>query len=156
MERRPVTRETVDALIGLDVAAGQEGLVAPNAVTLAQAAYEQPGAYVWGLWDAAVPVGLMAMVHPGEYPWLDNADDPEAAYLWRLMIAARHQGRGLGRAAVGEAFAQARAWGLPRLAVTVVPRDGSALGFYERLGFARTGRVVDGEVQLIASVRSLS
>ncbi len=38
MERRVVTHDNVDALISLKVRGDQENLVAPNAVTLAQAA----------------------------------------------------------------------------------------------------------------------
>ena len=53
--RRAVLREHVAPLIGLAVREDQRGLVAQNAVTLAQAAYE-PGAQVWGLWDDAAPV----------------------------------------------------------------------------------------------------
>jgi diamine N-acetyltransferase len=80
-------------LIRLSVDEGQGGLVAENAKTLAQAAYET-GSSVWGLWVSEEPVGLMAMIDPRVYPWLDEGDDPSAAYLWRLMIDARHQGRG--------------------------------------------------------------
>ncbi len=105
LTRRRVGREDVNPLIRLDVHEAQRGLVAPNAVTLAQAAYE-PGAHVWGLWDGAVPVGLIAMVDPRE-GLLDEGDDPEGAFLWRLMIGAAHQGRGNGRAALGEVAAQA-------------------------------------------------
>lgn len=145
--RRPVLREHVTPLIALAVGQDQRGLVAENAVTLAQAAYE-PGAEVWGLWEGGTPVGLMAMIDPREGA-LDPGDDPEAAYLWRLMIGAAHQGRGLGAAALAEACAQARLWGLPRLAATVVEREGSALPFYLRHGFRRTGRVTGGEAEIV-------
>lgn len=43
---REITRDTVNPLIRLKVKDWQQNLVAPNAVTLAQAAYE-PGSYVW-------------------------------------------------------------------------------------------------------------
>jgi diamine N-acetyltransferase len=145
LERREVVRDHVLPLIGLGVGEGQGGLVAENAKTLAQAAYET-GSHVWGLWAGDEPVGLMAMIDPRGYAWLEEGDDPEAAYLWRLMIDARHQGRGFGRAAIGEAVEVARGWGLPRLAASVVDRPGSAMGFYEGLGFRRTGRVADGEI----------
>jgi diamine N-acetyltransferase len=148
LEKRAVTRDHVGALIGLDVLPGQRDLVSPNVRTLAQAAYE-PGAYVWGLWDAAAdgaaPVGLMAMVHPREYPFHEPGDDREAADLWRLMIAAGYQGRGFGRAAVALALAVARDWGCPRLTLGVADAPQAAQGFYERLGFRWTGQVADGE-----------
>ncbi|MEM9009820.1 MAG: GNAT family N-acetyltransferase [Pseudomonadota bacterium] len=151
LERRLVTRETLVPLLQLEVRRDQVGLVASNAATIAQVAYE-PGAEVWGLWDGDRAVGLMAMIDPQRHPWPEEGDDPQAAFLWRLMIGEEVQGQGYGRAAIGQVFAQARAWGLPRLVCSVVPDAASALPFYEKLGFRRTGRILDGEVELLADV----
>ena len=145
--RRRVERADVNPLIRLEVRQDQRGLVAPNAVTLAQAAHE-PGAHVWGLWEGEEPVGLVAMVDPRE-GLLEEGDDPQAAHLWRLMVGAAHQGRGHGAAALEEVAAQARVWGLPRVATSTVRRDDGALPFYERHGYRRTGRVVDDEIELV-------
>ncbi len=150
LTRRPVLRDHVLPLIGLTVRADQADLVSSNAKTLAQAAYET-GSYVWGLWDGDTLVGLMAMIHPGEYPW-DSHTAPEpdadrtAAYLWRLMIGAEFQGNGYGAAALAEAFTQTRAWGCARLTAHVADETHSNLGFYERFGFRKTGKVEDGEL----------
>jgi len=148
LEWRAITRETLSPLLRLKVAADQAHLVAPNAVTIAQAAYEQPGAYVWGLWDGETPIGLIAMIHPHEYAHLEPGDDPDGAYVWRLMIDAAHQRRGHGRAAIDLCRRQARAWGLPRLATSVVDCPDSNIGFYEALGFTRTGRIFEDEIVL--------
>ena len=64
LERRRVEKDHLRALFRLKVAEDQAGLVAPNEITLAQAAYE-PGGYVWGLWEGDIAVGLLAMIHPG-------------------------------------------------------------------------------------------
>ena len=90
----------------------------------------------------------MAMVDPREGE-LEEGDDPEAAFLWRLMIGRDHQGRGHGAAALAEAAAQAREWSLPRVATSAVDRADSALPFYLRHGYQRTGRVVDDEIELV-------
>jgi diamine N-acetyltransferase len=147
IERREVTRDNVRALMALEVGAAQRGLVAPNAVTLAQAPYES-GARVWGLWDGDVAVGLIAMVHPAEYLWFVEGEDREAAYLWRLMIDESHQGKGYGRAAIAEVAQVARDWGVPRVSAGVVDLPQNPLGFYEKLGFRRTGLVIDGEIMI--------
>lgn len=152
LERRKITRETLSPLLRLSVRDDQRDLVAPNPVTIAQVAYEQPGSYVWGLWDGDVAVGLLAMIHPHEYRHLESGDDPDAAFLWRLMVAAEAQGQGYGRAAIAECVAQTRAWGLPRLASSVVDRTDSNMGFYERLGFRKTGAIVDGELVIAMDV----
>jgi diamine N-acetyltransferase len=154
--RRPVLREHIVPLIGLTVRADQAGLVSSNVKTLAQAAYE-PGAYVWGLWYEAVPVGLMAMIHPGEAhkaddPLRQQPDDPTAAYLWRLMIGADFQGSGYGSAALAMAFFQARDWGFSRLTAHVADTPHSNLGFYKRFGFRDTGLIEYDERVIIADI----
>ncbi len=65
------------------------------------------------------------------------------------MIGAEHQGRGFGRAALTEAARQARDWGLPKVSLTVVDSPISAVAFYEKAGFQKTGRIVDDEVELL-------
>lgn len=147
LDRRPVTRETVLPLAALKVRPDQPRLVAENAVTIAQAAHE-PGAQVWGLWEAGRPVGLMAMVDRRAGVVWHPEDDRETAYLWRLMIDGAAQGKGHGRAALCEALRQTRDWGLPRLVATVVDEPHSNLGFYLKFGFRCTGRVVDGEIEI--------
>ncbi len=109
--------------------------MARNIETLAEAPYET-GARVWRLWDGGTPVGLMAMVHPDEFLWHDPGDDRQAAYLWRLMIDARHQGKGFGRAAVNEALAVAREWGFPRLAASVADKSHSSIGILRTSGIS--------------------
>ncbi len=148
LECRPVEKDHLRRLFQLKITAGQKGLVAPNEITLAQAAYEK-GAYVWGLWDGDVLVGLMAMIHPHESGEMEEGEDPDAAYLWRLMIGAEHQGKGYGRAALDHAVQQGRDWGLPRIALSVVQADNSALSLYEKAGFAATGRITDGEADMV-------
>lgn len=155
LARRLVARDEVVALIRLAVREDQRGLVAGNAATLAQVAYE-PAAAVWGLWEgeapSGVPVGLIAMIDPRE-ALLDPGDDPKAAFLWRLMIDASHQGRGFGAAALAEVEAQARDWGLARIATSAVDREDGALPFYLRHGYHRTGRVLDGEIEPIRDLQ---
>ncbi len=141
---RPVLPAHHAALTALKVSPTQQDLVTPNDRTLAEAPLES-GAQVWGLWVGDVVVGLMGMVNPRAADPPHPEDDPDAAYLWRLMIGAGHQGRGHGRAAVRLAAAQARAWGYDRMTCGVADVAHSNLGFYTRLGFQVTDRVVQGD-----------
>lgn len=147
---RPVLRDHVLPLIGMSVRPDQLDLVSSNAKTLAQAAYET-GSHLWGLWDDETLVGLMAMIHPGEYPWDDYqfhepGDNARCAYLWRLMIGASFQGKGYGSAALAMAFAQTQAWGYARLTAHVSDVLHSNLGFYQSHGFYSTGKIEDSEL----------
>jgi diamine N-acetyltransferase len=144
LERRAVTRDTLWPLINLAVRDDQRDLVAPNIRTFAEVPHE-PGGHVWGLWEGDTPVGLMAMVDPHGVGLHGPGTDPEAAYLWRLMIDARHQGRGHGGQAIAMAIASARAWGAPRLVVGVRDAPHGNRGFYERCGFRDAGVVEEGD-----------
>lgn len=151
LERRDVTRDHLWPLINLTVHPGQRDLVSSNMKTFAEAPFE-PGARVWGLWVGATPVGLMAMVHPREYPYHGPEDDHEAAYLWRLMIAAEHQGFGYGRTAIAMAFKVAQEWHCPRLTLGVSDAAHSAQPFYEKMGFRFTGHIIEGDKMMTRDV----
>ncbi len=104
-----------------------------------------------------MPVGLMAMIHRREcpfddYPLVDPRDGTPAAYLWRLMIGADHQGKGYGAAALGMAFDTARNWGYDRLFAHVSHAPHSNLPFYQRYGFESTGILQEDELVIVAAV----
>lgn len=152
IEAREITYWNVDLLLKLRVRDDQTELVAPNSVTIAQAHY-MPNSWVRGLWAGEDAVGLIAMIdiHPS-HPEADEYTPGNTAYLWRLMIAAPHQGRGYGQQSVELAFEQARKWRRPRLCLTVSIGDGNASAFYRRFGLEPTGQVDDGEMVLIGHV----
>ncbi|MCI2400049.1 GNAT family N-acetyltransferase [Aliiroseovarius sp. N1Y82] len=91
------------------------------------------------------------MIHP-HHGNLVKGEDPDAAYLWRLLVSADVQRRGVGRFAISECIAQAREWGLPRLASSVVDAKNSNMGFYERVGFHQTGIMIGAERQILMDV----
>jgi diamine N-acetyltransferase len=147
IEVRPVEHGHLRTLWELEVADDQRDLVAPNLVTLAQGPYEG-GAYPMGIWDGDTPVGFLSVIDTRENLHLDEGDDPEAAYLWRFMVAAGHQRKGHGRAALARLKDWVRARGLSRIFTSAVPRNAGAMALYEAAGFVRTGRITDGEVEL--------
>ena len=133
---REVTAETVRIVCRLKVAPSQEGLVAPNAVSIAEAHF-QPKAWFRAVYADEDPVGFVMLY-----------EDPDQAeyYLWRFMIAGEHQGRGYGRRALEQVIARVRSRpGARQLLTSCVPAEGGPRPFYERLGFAATGEVDGGE-----------
>lgn len=135
---REITKETVRQITKLDVAPGQEGLVAPNAVSIAEA-YFEPKAWFRAIYSGEEPAGF-AMV------WRDPAE--HVFYIWRFMVDARFQGKGVGRRALELLVDEARADGVEHVLLSVVPGPHSALRFYERFGFVPTGVVHGGEHEL--------
>jgi diamine N-acetyltransferase len=135
---RPVTKETARAIMALKVAPGQDRFVAPNAVSIAQAYFDREIAWFRGVYAGDEPVGFVML-----------EDDPAKGsyYLWRFMIDARHQRGGIGRRAIDLVIAHVRTRpGATELKTSVVPGEGSPGPFYEKLGFAYTGEVDDGEL----------
>jgi diamine N-acetyltransferase len=144
IDARPIDGDSVNALIALAVRPDQIRQVAPNSVTIAQAAY-QPGSWLRGL-----PVGLLALIDlddPGVK--LDPGDPRNAAYVWRLMVDQYHQRRGFGRQAIAIAAETARSWNKAQLVLSAVPTGKSAVSFYEHLGLRKTGRMVEDEVEMV-------
>jgi GNAT superfamily N-acetyltransferase len=141
---REVNRDNADALMALDVAAGQRRFVAPVVRSLAQAAYES-AARPLGLYDGDTPVGFLLL-----YDARQDKDEPaEQLYVWRLMVDARYQRLGLGRSAMAWVIDEARRLGLREVGLSHVMQPGHAGPFYEKLGFRYTGVVKDGEHKML-------
>src|SRR5262245_42441794 len=66
--------------------------------------------------------------------------DRPAAKLGALVVDETHRGRGIGRALVGAAEAEARLRGCELLYLTTAERRDDAHAFYERVGLEHTGR----------------
>ena len=143
----PVIREDLDVLFGIKVAADQEEFVATNAITLAEIHYIT-GGYVFTIRHHSVIVGLLAMIDFSEHDELFEDDDPNAAFLLRLMIEASHQRRGYGREAVKLAIDWARSRGNSAFQTSIVPGNDDAREFYESIGLRETGRIVEDEVEM--------
>lgn len=149
---RRVTREDLKAVCALVVAPGQEGLVTPNVMTMAEVQFE-PECLVRAMWLNGSAVGLLAMLRPSAYPAAEDiVIRRDAAYVWRLMVDKDFQGQGLGTLALDEASRIAIEWGYCGLSLTVGSGPRSAIPFYERYGFTLTGRKLwndDNELEMI-------
>lgn len=66
-----------------------------------------------------------------------HADLPDAGEIYALYLLRSHQGRGIGRRLMEEALRQLGDY--PRVAVTVLKENHSAIRFYERCGFRCDG-----------------
>ena len=136
---REITQATLGPILELKVAPEQEQFVANNAVSIAQAHFSDK-AWFRAIYADDMPVGFV-MLH-------DDPEKPEY-FLWRLMVAAEHQGKGYGRRAVARLLDYVRTRpGAKELLVSYVPGDGCPEPFYRKLGFEPTGRVEGGEVVL--------
>ncbi len=141
---RPVDKANHEAVLKLQVAAGQRHLVASPERSLAQVAYEPRGRAL-ALFDGDTAVGMMLLYDARQ----DDEDPANQLHVWRLMVDARFQQRGYGRRAMQWVLDEARRGGYAEVGLSHVDRPGHAGGFYEKLGFAYTGEVDEGERKML-------
>jgi ribosomal protein S18 acetylase RimI-like enzyme len=143
---RPVKDADRDAIVALAVRPDQEGHVAPNEISLAEAA-EETGAHPFCVIVADEIVGFLLAVDMAELDPPSTLFGPGDAYLWRFMIAADWQGRGYGRQAMAWFHEWARRRGKTRLVLTVREDNSAGRAFYASVGYRPTGQVRNGEVE---------
>ncbi len=138
---KAITGDMVRPLLRLTPGAIGERMVATNAMSLAQAAYNAnavPRAIVVG----NTLVGFIMMYDTTIDPVLAVKDEVPAGNvdIWRLMIDFQQQGKGYGEAAILEAvrFASARP-GITQIRLSYVPTEGNPSPFYKKMGFVETG-----------------
>lgn len=135
---REITKETLRPFLKMNVAESQKNMVANNAVSIAQAHFEEK-AWFRGVYADETPVGFIMLY-----------DDPEepAYFLWRLMVAEAYQGLGYGRKAVELLvdYVKTRPKATELLVSHVQEVPGNPGPFYEKLGFEYTGEVEGNEL----------
>lgn len=142
---REITADTVRSVIRLSVADSQKGFVATNAVSLAQALFA-PDA-----WYRAIYVGddVAGFIMLEDQSLRSPPPEKPKVTVWRFMIDAKFQGRGIGRAALLRVIEHVRAKGLfEMLELSYVPGPGCPEPFYRGLGFLPTGRLDENEIVL--------
>jgi diamine N-acetyltransferase len=136
VELKEITRDTLQAILKLEVNPAQKDFVAPNAVSLAEALFE-PNAWYRAIYADDEPVGFLMLFADQERGFY---------YLWRFMISAPFQGKEYGAEAIRLLVAHVKT--LPKakeLKLSYVPADGGPEQFYLKQGFENTGEVEDGE-----------
>ncbi len=143
---REITSETVRAVTKLAVAAEQQGFVASNAVSLAQALFSDE-AWYRGVYADDELVGFVML--SDETLKKDPPAEPNIG-LWRLMIDHKHQRRGIGREVIRLVLGYVRSRpGVRHFYTSYVARPGGPEPFYLGLGFMPNGEIEDGEVVVI-------
>ena len=141
---RGVDADNLEAVLKLRVAAGQTRMVATAERSLAQVAYAPAGRAV-AMFDGDEAVGMMLLYDAR----MDKTKPAPHLYVWRLLIDARHQRRGLGRQTMQWVLEEARRMGIAQVGLSHAQDPGHAGPFYEKLGFVYTGEDDDDELKMI-------
>jgi diamine N-acetyltransferase len=142
-----ITAKTVWSICQLSetLSLQQRKMVADNAVSIAQAHFSEQ-AWMRAIYVDETPIGFILVHFGSDY---DDGIDCPGAFLWRLMIAGPHQGKGYGKEVLDFLILQLKAQGYQELYTSCELGEGSPLGFYEKYGFQTTGEFYGEEPELM-------
>jgi GNAT superfamily N-acetyltransferase len=137
IELREISDANRDAVLAIHGGAAEGRFVSSVADSLSEAA-ETPEGSPWyrAVYLEGEPVGFVML------SWDVTPQPPDIIgpwFLWKLIVDARRQRRGIGRAIVEEVVRLIRAEGASELYTSHVIGEDGPDGFYERLGFVPTG-----------------
>ena len=142
---KEITADTVREVTSLSVREDQRHFVASNAVSLAQALFA-PEAWYRAIYLESELAGFVML-----YDESLRSSPPERPEIgvWRFMIDARFQGKGIGKAALRHVIKHVRDKSIfSKLELSYVPGPGCPEQFYLGLGFRHTGKIDEGEIVL--------
>jgi diamine N-acetyltransferase len=143
---RKINSDTVRAVTKLEVASAQQGFVASNAISLSEALFSNE-AWYRGIYADDELVGFVMLA---DESLMDEPPTEPNIGLWRFMIDAKHQRRGIGREAMKLVVEYVRSRpGIRYFYTSYVDEPGGPGPFYLGLGFEPNGEVEDGEVVVL-------
>ena len=137
---RAIDRSNWRAVARLSLPDEQQRFLAPNVWSIAEMQFESH--YVArAVLVADEPIGF-AM-------YSTDDDEPDSGLVWifRFMIAAEHQRKGYGTAALNALTREIREGGATRLRIMHGPKNDVAAALYARLGFEPIGVLDDGDIE---------
>ena len=151
-ELRPVTIENWQSLIKLKVRDDQTGFVASNLYSIAQAQFGDEFQGHWdlhpfGIYDGDIPVGFLMYGLNFNHP-------TQQAFIQRLMVDEKFQGKGYGRFAMQKMIEIFRADGrIQEVGISYEPRNEGARKLYASIGFVETGEIFEGEAVAVLKLK---
>jgi diamine N-acetyltransferase len=147
-EIRPVTKDNWKEVICLKVREDQTHFVASNLYSIAEAQFGDDyeghwDLYPFGIYDGNTPVGFLMYGYNFQHPH-------QQAFIIRLMVDEKYQGKGYGRFGMEKMLETFRAEQRIRaVGISYEPENEAARKLYASLGFQETGRLIEGEVEAV-------
>ena len=151
-EIRPVTKENWQSLIKLKVRDDQKNFVASNLYSIAQSHFgdEFEGhwdLFAYGIYEDDTPVGFLMY-------GLNFAHPAQQAYIQRLMVDGKFQGKGYGRFGMQKMLEIFRAEErVKEVSISYEPENDVARKLYASLDFVETGRIIEDEVEAVLKLK---
>jgi diamine N-acetyltransferase len=151
-EIRPVTKENWNELIKLKVREDQKNFVASNLYSIAQAQFGDEYEGHWdlhpfGIYEGDTPVGFLMY-------GLNFTHPKQQAYIQRLMVDEKYQGKGYGRFGMEKMLDIFRLdERIKEVSISYEPENEGARKLYASLGFVETGEIVEDEVVAVLKLK---
>jgi diamine N-acetyltransferase len=151
-EIHPVTKDNWQELIKLKVREDQKHFVASNLYSIAQAQFGDEYQGHWdlhpfGIYDGGMPVGFLMYGLNLQHP-------KQQAFIQRLMVDEKFQGKGYGRFGMEKMLEIFRAdEHIKEVGISYEPTNEAARKLYASLGFVETGEIYEGEVVAVVKLR---
>ena len=153
LELRPVTAGNWRELSRLQVREDQKNFVASNLYSIAESQFGYDSAHghdtyqMFGIYDNDIPVGFLMYGLNFEHP-------KQQAFITRLMVDQKFQGKGYGRFGMEKMLETFRADGrIEIVAISYEPDNEAARKLYASMGFVETGELVDDETLAVLKLR---
>lgn len=154
LEICPVTKDNWRELIKLQVREDQKGFVASNVKSIAEAqfGFDDPEDGHWdfhpfGIYDGDAPVGFLMYGYNFGHP-------DQQAFIVRLMVDEKFQGKGYGRFGIEKMLEIFRADERIRMVgISYEPENNVARKLYANLGFVEPGKMLGEEVLAVLKLR---
>lgn len=152
-EIRPVTKDNWKELVRLKVREDQTQFVASNAYSIAQSQFGDDYEGHWDLYpfgiydDENTPVGFLMYGLNFEHPM-------QQAFIIRLMVDEKYQGKGYGRFGMEKMLEFFRTDDrIKAVGISYEPENTGARKLYASLGFKETGEMIEGETEAVLELR---
>ncbi len=142
---KKITKINLMSILQLDVKPEQRNLVAPNAISIAQAHFNKD-AWFRAIYADNKPIGFV-MISDSLLRYKSNPNHRPSYFLWRFMIDAKYQGKGYGKKAMKLIINHVRSRpNAKELLLSHSKLDGNAGVFYKKFGFDYTGSEIGDEL----------
>jgi len=136
VELRPVTKANFGSVVNLEVSQDQVNFVASNLYSIAESKV-YPELIPLVIYVNETPVGFLMYA-------FDSKD--KSYWICRLMIDRYFQGKGYGKEAMQQVIKEIQKRpNSDHVKLSINPYNQSAEKLYEKLGFQKTGEIVEGE-----------
>lgn len=152
LEIRPVDKDNWHTLIKLQVREDQKHFVASNLDSIAEAQFGDDfeghwDMYPYGIYNGDTPVGFLMYGYNFEHP-------KQQAFIIRLMVDGKFQGKGYGRFGMQKLLEIFRAdQRIKTVGISYEPENEAARRLYASLGFVEPGDIIEGEVLAVLKLK---